>query len=99
MINAKSNNSTRSVARASGAKPAILLNARRTQTRKAISLESVFPGEELFFCQLVNLAGLLDGNRTRRHCDDNRSLTTYYPSAGVWRWQTFSEQGFDQKNH
>jgi hypothetical protein len=29
----------------SGATPAILLNARRTQTSQAVSLESVFPGE------------------------------------------------------
>ena len=85
------------MARASGAKPAILLNARRTQTSKTISLESVFPGEELFFRQLVNLAGLLDRDRTCLDCSDNRGLATYYPSAGVRRWQTFSEQGLDQR--
>ena len=93
---AKRNSSTRSVARASGSKPAILLNACRTQTSKAISLEGVYPGEELFFRELVNLAGLLDGDHTRLHCDDDRGLTTYYPSAGVRRWQTFSEQDLDQ---
>jgi hypothetical protein len=52
-----------------------------------MGLESVFPGEELFFRQLVDLAGLLDGDRTRLHCDNDRGLTTYYPSAGVRRWQ------------
>ena len=43
----------------SGATPAILLNARRTQSSQAVCLESVFPGEELFFRQLVDLASLL----------------------------------------
>jgi hypothetical protein len=36
----------------------------------------VFPGEELFFRQLVDLAGLLDGDHTALHCDDNRGLAT-----------------------
>ena len=80
----------------SGATPAILLNARRTQASKAMGLESVFPGEELFFRQLVDLASFLDGDLTASHCDDDRGLTTYYPSAGVRRWQTFSKQRFDQ---
>ena len=80
----------------SRATPAILLNARRTQTSKAMGLESVCPGEELFLRQLVDLAGLLDGDHTASHCDDDRGLTTYYPSAGVRRWQTFSKQRFDQ---
>ena len=62
-----------------------------------MGLESVFPGEELFFRQLVDLACLLDGDRTRHHCDNNRGLTTYNPSAGVRRWQTFFEQGLDQR--
>jgi hypothetical protein len=55
-----------------------------------MSLERVLPGEELFLRQLVDLAGLLDGNHTATHCDENSGLTTYYPSAGVRRWQTFS---------
>jgi hypothetical protein len=54
-----------------------------------MGLESVFPGEELFFRQLVDLADLLDRDLTAIHCDDDRGLTTYYPSAGVRRWQTF----------
>jgi hypothetical protein len=62
-----------------------------------MGLESVFPGEELFFRQLVDLAGLLDGDHTCLHCDNNRGLTTYYPSAGVRRWQTFFEKGLDQR--
>jgi hypothetical protein len=61
-----------------------------------MGLESVFPGEELFFRQLVDLASFLDGDLTASHCDDDRGLTTYYPSAGVRRWQTFSKQRFDQ---
>jgi hypothetical protein len=61
-----------------------------------MGLESVFPGEELFLRQLVDLAGLLDGDHTASYCDDDRGLTTYYPSASVWRWQTFSKQRFDQ---
>ena len=36
-----------------------LLNARRTQSSQAACLDSVFPGEELFFRQLVDLASLL----------------------------------------
>ena len=62
-----------------------------------MGLESVFPGEQLFLRQLVDLAGLLDGDHTASHCDDDRGLTTYYPSAGVRRWQTFFEQGLDQR--
>ena len=61
-----------------------------------MGLKSVFPGEELFLSQLVDLAGLLDGDHTASHCDDDRGLTTYYPSTGVWRWQTFSKQRFDE---
>ena len=67
------------------------------RNQETISLESVFPGEELFFRQLVDLAGLLDRDRAPPDCGDNRGLTTYYPSAGVRRWQTFSEQGLDQR--
>ena len=80
----------------SGATPAILLNARRTQTGEAMGLVSVFPGEELFLRQLVDLASLLDGDHTAAHCDDDRGLTTYYPSAGVRRWQTFAKQHLNQ---
>jgi len=54
----------------SGATPAIPLNARRTQTPKAMGLESVFPEEELFLRQLVDVAGLLDGDHSATHCDD-----------------------------
>jgi hypothetical protein len=61
-----------------------------------VSLESVFPGEELFFRQLVDLASFLDGDLTASHCDDDRGLTTYYPSAGARRWQTFSKQCLGQ---
>jgi hypothetical protein len=61
-----------------------------------VCLESVFPGEELFFRQLVDLASLLDGDLTTTHCDDDCGLTTYYPSAGVRRWQTFSMQRLGQ---
>ena len=86
------------MARPPGGKPAILLSARRTQTKQAMGLESAFPGEELFFRQLVDLADLLDSDYTRVHCDDNLGLTTYYPSAGVRRWQTFSVQGLDERN-
>lgn len=75
----------------SGATPAILLNARRTQTRKTMGLVRVLPGEELFLRQLVDLASLLDGDHPATHCDEDRGLTTYYPSAGVRRWQTFSK--------
>jgi len=80
----------------SGATPAILLNARRTQTGEAMGLESVFPGEELFLRQLVDLACLLDGDQTAAHCDDDRGLTTYYPSTGVRRWQTFAKRRLNQ---
>lgn len=38
-----------------------------------------------------------DRERTCLDCADNRGLATYYPSAGVRRWQTFSEQGLDQR--
>ena len=31
------------------------------------------------------------------YANQNRGLATYYPSAGVRRWQTFSEQGLDQR--
>jgi hypothetical protein len=61
-----------------------------------MGLERVFPGEELFLRQLVDLASLLDGDNTATHCDEDRGLTTYYPSAGVRRWQTFSEQRLGQ---
>jgi hypothetical protein len=61
-----------------------------------MGLESVFPGEELFLRQLVDLAGLPDGDHTATYCGDDRGLTTYYPSAGVRRWQTFSKQRLDQ---
>jgi hypothetical protein len=61
-----------------------------------MGLEGLFPGEELFLRQLVDLAGLLGGDHTASHCDDDRGLTTYYPSTGVRRWQTFSKQRFDQ---
>jgi hypothetical protein len=56
-----------------------------------MGLERLFPGEELFLRQLVDLAGLLDCDHTATHCEEDRGLTTYHPSAGVRRWQTFSE--------
>jgi hypothetical protein len=71
---------------------AILLNARRTQTSKAMGLESVRPREELFLRQLIDLAGLLGGDPTAVYRNDHCGLTTYYPSAGVRRWQTFTQQ-------
>jgi hypothetical protein len=82
---------------ACGRTPAILLNARRTQTSEAKGLESVHPREELFLGQLIDLAGLLGGDPTAVHCNDHCSLTTYYPSAGVRRWQTFTQQRLGQR--
>jgi hypothetical protein len=66
---------------------AILLDARRAQSGKAMLVDGKLPGEELVDRQRVAAAGLLEGEQTAANRGNDFGLTANYPPFGPGRGQ------------
>ena len=75
-----------------GTRGAILLNARGTQTGKAMQLKRAFPRPVLFLRQLIVKTSFLDRDGAATHRGDHGGFAAHHPSYGVaWR-QAFHER-------
>jgi hypothetical protein len=64
-------------------RPAILLNARGTQTGKAVRLEHTLPGEELLLGELVAVQSLLHCDPAAAHGSHHRGFAADNPPRGI----------------
>src|SRR6202521_4942949 len=68
-------------------RPAVLFNARGTQTGKAVRLERTLPGEELLLGELVAAQSLLHCDPAAAHGSHHRGFAAGDPPRGIGGWQ------------
>jgi hypothetical protein len=66
---------------------AVLLDAGRAQSGKAMLVDGKLPREEFVDGQRVTAAGLLEGEQTAAHCGNDFGLTANYPPFSSGRGQ------------
>jgi len=65
-----------------------LLNARGTQTGKAMLVDRELPGQEFIDSQRITAAGFLKREETTANSGDNLGLTSDDPTFGTGRWKS-----------
>src|ERR1700719_1951075 len=68
-------------------RPAVLLNARGTQTGKAVRLERTLPGEELLLGELVAAQSVFHCDPAAAHGSHHRGFAADDPPFDVGGWQ------------
>ena len=72
---------------------AILLDARGTQSGKAVLLKRAFPSAVLFLGKLIAPQRLFERYAATSHCSDHRSFAAHHPAPCVWRRQIVTHRG------